>query len=297
MILSAELTNILSAFSQNGIAAMPLKGTVLAEVLYGNPALRPMVDMDILVHPEEISLAQSLLAKLGYKQVDPWPYWDHPFHEAPYYKKGSFTLFLELHWALDDRKLVAVPEQDIWRRAQPIELQGFSTMTLSPEDNLLFLANHLAKQDIDLLKSLGDIAELIKKYNEALDWDYITESAHSWQIEAAVYYSLRRARDLLGAPVPPAPLKALKPRAWRWWLLDLMVSQETFVSPIRGNKLRSETLALTRSLTMRYPRQMLAVLSKHRGPRKKAAWLRTAIWVMVAFSANLVRYWARVITR
>lgn len=297
VILSAELANVLSTFSQHGIAVIPLKGTVLAEILYGNPALRTMVDMDILVHPVDVTVAGSLLVELGYQQLVSQQIWDHPFHEVPYCKQARFPLFIELHWDIADRKLVAVPEQDIWHHARPLQLQGVATKVLSPEDNLLFLANHLTKQGTHLLKSLGDIAELVKKYEAVLNWHYIVESARSWQIEPAVYYTLRRAKDLLGAPVPVSRFEALRPALWRWWILDFLVSQEVFISPIRWDKLRHETLALFRSLMMKYASQMLAVLSRHRGPQKKVAWLRTAMWIVAVFITAIGRCGARIFSQ
>jgi hypothetical protein len=164
-------------------------------------------------------------------------------------------------------------------------------------NNLLFMANHLSKNDFHLLKLLGDIAELLKKYEASLDWDYITKSAHSWQLGPGVYYALRRARDLLGAPVPVAPLETLSPRTWRCWLLDLLVSQETFVSPIRWNRLRSETSALARSLTVSGPRRMLAALSRQRDPARENAWLWIAFWILPVFAAALVRYGEKLAAR
>ena len=53
MLLSGELNNILSAFNKHDIPVISLKGTVLAEVLYENPALRATADMDILVHSRQ----------------------------------------------------------------------------------------------------------------------------------------------------------------------------------------------------------------------------------------------------
>jgi hypothetical protein len=55
-------------------------------------------------------------------------------------------------------------------------------MVLSPEDNLLFLSNNLSKQDSRILRSLCDLAELFKKYDGILDWDYIINPAHYWNV-------------------------------------------------------------------------------------------------------------------
>jgi hypothetical protein len=291
LILSSELAKILSIFSQHGIETICLKGAPLAESLYRNPILRHVGDMDILVHPEDISKAVALLAEQGYKQAVPQQGKSHPFHGEPYLKKASFPLAVELHWGLDDSKLVDFPKQEIWCRAQPLQFEGVSTLVLSPEDNLLFLANHLSKHNFQLLKLVGDITELLKKYEQSLDWDYIMSSTRSWKMEPAVYCALQRAGELLGAPVPAHPLEAIRPSAWRRRLLDFLVSKKTFVSPIKGNKLRSETSALARSLMMKGPREMLTVLSNHRGSRTGKAWLRTAFWIMVVFAAGIVRNW------
>jgi hypothetical protein len=297
MLLSKELVSILSAFRKDGVAVIPLKGTVLTEVLYENPASRKMVDMDILVHPEDTVKARSILAELGYIQMPEKPHWDHQFHEVPYCKQGAFPFFLELHQNLEDRRLVTVPEADIWRRSQSFELQGISATVLSPEDNLLFLATHLCKHSDELLKFLGDIAELLKKYQDTLDWDYIVASARSWQTDIAVYYAARRAKDLLGAPVSAFNLAALKPGLWRRFLLGLLVSREDYITPNESNRLRQWTSALARGLMMRHPRQTLIVLSRQQGPWKRGAWLRTVFWVTIVLAAAAWRNGTRTVSR
>jgi hypothetical protein len=292
LLLSNELINVLSVFNQHGVATIALKGTMLAEQLYGNPALRTVVDIDILVKPEELSQASSLLLEMGYQQLAPQQTKKHPFHEV-YSKQAQFPFIIELHWDLDDHRLVAFPLQEIWHRAQTLQIQGGTTMVLSPEDTLLFLSNHLIKQEYQFLRYLSDIAELLKKYDGVLDWDYIIESAHSWGIESAVYYSLRCSRELLGALVPVSAIRELKPKAWRRWLLDFLVSREFFISPTKPSKLRDETYNLVRSLMMKHLYQMALVYIEYRKSAKRGAWLRTVIWIILVFSAALGRNTAR----
>ncbi len=294
MVFTGELASVLTAFRNRRVEVITLKGTALAEILYGNPALRTVSDMDLLVHPADVPLSASILKEMGYEKLASRSQWEHPFHEVPYFKQAVFPLFIEIHWDLADPKLVSIPTQEIWRRAQPMELQGLSILVLSPEDNLLFLAQNLFKQDTHLLKSLCDVAELLKKYAPVLDWDYIEESALSWQVDAAVYFSLRETRDILGAPVPVSPLKALKPGWWRRSLFDFLMNRETLSSPIRGDRLRSWTSTFAGSLTVKHIRQTLVVLSRHQGAWKRAAWLRTAIWISIVLLAALPRNAARI---
>src|SRR5205823_6618560 len=48
MRLYHELSEVLRAFQRDGIAVIVLKGAYLAEVVYGNCALRPMADADLM---------------------------------------------------------------------------------------------------------------------------------------------------------------------------------------------------------------------------------------------------------
>jgi hypothetical protein len=245
--------------------------------------------MDILVHSKDISQTRELLGELDYQQVTMPETWEHYFHEVPYCKQAAIPIFLELHWDLEDKRLVTIPETDIWSRCQPLELQGISTMVLSPEDNLLFLSIHLCKHSDELLKFLGDIAELLKKYCDTLDWDYIVASARSWQADTIVYYALRRAQELLGAPVSVSCLEALKPGLWHRCLLGFIVSRADFIIPARTSWSRDWTATLARGLMMKRPRQTLMVLSRQQGSWKRGAWLRTAAWIIMVFSAAVWR--------
>jgi len=50
VFLTNKLFEILNLFKENDILALPFKGPVLAESVYGDISLRKFVDLDILVH-------------------------------------------------------------------------------------------------------------------------------------------------------------------------------------------------------------------------------------------------------
>ena len=201
-----------------------------------------------------------------------------------------------LHWNLDDRRLVAIREEDIWRRAQPLQMQGASTLVLSPEDTLLFLSNHLTKEADKLLKPICDITELLKKYDGNLDWDYIIKSARVWEVEAAVYFALRWSQELLGAPVPPSAIEILKPRAWRRWLLEFLVNREFFIAESKPTRLRDEIYTMARSLMMKHRHGAVLVFTKNHGDSEKGFRPRTAFWIALVLSAALGRNIAKFIS-
>jgi len=297
LILSNELAKIITAFNEHSIETICLKGIPLVVCLYGNPFLRYVGDIDILVHPEDISKATALLTNLGYQQEVTQQKNAHSFHEGVFWKKASIHLIVELHYHLDDVNLVPFTEQEIWRRAQPLQFEGAPTLVLSPEDNSLFLANHLFKHDSNLLRFLVDIAELLKKHKESLDWDYIGSSARAWQMTPAAYYALRRIRELTDTPVPDSVFEAMKPGVCRRWLIDYLASRETFVTPIRDIRLRTWTALIVRSLMMKDIRKMLRVLSGQVATGKMSRVLRLLFWILPVAIAALSRNCVRLVSR
>lgn len=61
-----ELLSILSAFERRGIKYFLLKGTVLAGVLYPDPLLRPMLDLDLMIRPHDADRVRGVMRELGY---------------------------------------------------------------------------------------------------------------------------------------------------------------------------------------------------------------------------------------
>ena len=66
LCLSAELLKILDLFESNGVLALAYKGPLLATSVYGNLALRPAGDLDILIDKKNLQRAKELLESNGY---------------------------------------------------------------------------------------------------------------------------------------------------------------------------------------------------------------------------------------
>ena len=66
--LTARLLHVLDRLDEAGIAAMPLKGPVLAEQVYGSIALRQFGDLDVLVPTGDIDGAVAALIRAGYRR-------------------------------------------------------------------------------------------------------------------------------------------------------------------------------------------------------------------------------------
>lgn len=72
MALEAELSeNLLPRFSRSGIEVLLLKGLALNQTVYANKPTRSFVDLDLLIRPEVLGRARSLLEDLGYQEKRP----------------------------------------------------------------------------------------------------------------------------------------------------------------------------------------------------------------------------------
>ncbi|MFH1140642.1 MAG: nucleotidyltransferase family protein, partial [Chloroflexota bacterium] len=289
--LLLELKRVLGHLKTLGVDAMPIKGPVLAEVLYGDLSLRPTSDIDILVKPASLPVSRQALASLGYRNPDPGGEVAHPFHDPPYYLAGSPGLFLELHRSLSNEGLVPLNPDAMWERAGYSNVDGLRTLTLSPEDNLLFLAYHLTKHTQGPLRWLCDVAQLLEKYETSLDWRYIVRVAPLTGTKDFLYFSLARARRLLGAPVPPSVLEAIAPRGPRQSLLDLVAGDRTFLG--LNTTLSAERLGLAHCLMHAGVRRvgkayMRHLLSDRPGPVWRALFSRGAVGVVRSGVALLV---------
>jgi len=67
LFLFGKLLKILNLLRDNGIFAIPFKGPVLAESIYGDLTLRQFTDLDILVHKHNAFKARNLLISNGFR--------------------------------------------------------------------------------------------------------------------------------------------------------------------------------------------------------------------------------------
>jgi hypothetical protein len=203
---------IVSHLESAGIQALPYKGPVLAETLYGDVAHRQYSDLDILIHPADVPKAKAALSKdLGYK-----PGFELASRiEKSYVKTGYEYPFqnvygsglLELQWRILPRFYsIDFNVAEMFERADEISL-GRAMRTLRAEHLLLVLCVHAAKHVWVQLSWLCDIAQLLK--SSQLDWSAIHDQARRLGIERIVNLNLLLAQKLLGSALSPAIQKRL----------------------------------------------------------------------------------------
>jgi len=267
-----QLTRVLSAFEREGVPVIPLRGPALAELLYRDPALRSFTDLDLLVHEGNLPRALSLLSGLGYRHMEAglplsleltWR------HAASFVPEAPEEIPIDLHWGMVDypglAPAAAITQQDLWDRAVRVEGPYGVRWEFCPEDLLISLALHWAVHHAlsGLIWQL-DLALLILRYGDTLDWDAVIERAGRWRIRGPVFFALREVRDCLEAAVPAWVLDRLRPVGLRPTLFDWLRQ--------RGEEYRERLDYLVPFLVMDRGSDMLRALASAVVP--PASWLR-----------------------
>jgi hypothetical protein len=202
LFLTGKLLKILSLFKNNNILAVPFKGPVLAESVYGDITLRQFSDLDILVHPEDAIKARNLLMANGYRpeiELDDKQFGIYLKTEDTFTLiSGESRVVVELHWELTGRNSSFPIYLDLFdNRLERTEIEGKKVYNLPPEELLLYLCIHGAKHCWDSIDWICCLAELIQS-NSVLNWERAIKMAREVYCMRIFFLGLFLAHDLIG---------------------------------------------------------------------------------------------------
>ncbi|HNX34767.1 MAG TPA: nucleotidyltransferase family protein [Kiritimatiellia bacterium] len=201
-----QLSDILKAFADARLDVIVLKGAWLSETVYDDPAQRTMSDIDLLVRADARDACHAVLLGLGYAARSDTLHsrfaydqtYDHPEHRD----------FLELHWHVASDMDSGAPAPDIaaiWRHTSSAVFCGHPVRSLSPEDQLAHLVQHMLHHLFAApLRVYVDIALLVRKYGDRLTPAAIEAAGARWRTGRAIPFVLRLASELLAFTLPSA---------------------------------------------------------------------------------------------
>lgn len=209
LLLTGRLAELTEALERRDVASLPLKGPVLAVTVYENLALREIGDLDVLVRGEDLEAARQAFAAEGLAPLEHLsPGQEVAFRTSWYastWRDGRTGVLVELHWRLVPRFFFpAPPLEELWASAETLRLHGREIRTLGPEELLLGLCVHGAKDEPDpwsRLKWIRDVAA-VARAREDLDWDRLGATAGERGCRRMLHLGLHLAWRLFGAPVP-----------------------------------------------------------------------------------------------
>jgi len=205
-VLAQEVLTIVDLLETHNIPAIPIKGPVLAKNLYGDLGLRQSGDLDILVPKRCLSSALEVLISRGYELRQSLS----AGQDAAYRRYGCHfelerpdeLILVELHWNLTPRsRAVRFDIDGLWERARTIPFEGRSVLSLSLEDDLIFLCVHGSGHLWCKLNWICDIHEFVSAHT-TIDWKRCLELARKQGCERMLLLGLALADALLETELP-----------------------------------------------------------------------------------------------
>lgn len=203
--LTRELCRILTQLKARNVDALPYKGPVLAELLYGNVASRQFNDIDVLIRERDLPIAVAALHELGYEPGISLT----PRQERAYVLSGYEYTFdgeygrnlVEVQWRVLPRFYsVDLATEDLFESHLTVTFSGQSIWTLCPEDLLIVLCLHAAKHGWAQLSWLADISMLAQ--TAPLDWESAARTASRLGISRLVALTFCLCQRLWNTPLP-----------------------------------------------------------------------------------------------
>jgi hypothetical protein len=205
VFFTQELLKLLQLFEAHQIPVLPYKGPALAMALYGNLSLRPFCDLDLLIHSQDLIAAKQILVAEGYDTlaVDNTQEVDNIWSDsARDFVRQDGKVVLDLHWRITPRFFpFELPVEELWERRQSLSLLGTAVSILAPEDLLLTLCVHGAKECWGKLKWICDVAELLQAYPN-LDWNRMLVQAKQLHSKRMLLLGVELARQLFELRLP-----------------------------------------------------------------------------------------------
>lgn len=162
--MSGQLLRVVDVLTGARLDALPMKGPVLSETLYGDPGLRHSADLDIAVRPRDVIAARDALLVDGFEQITGVAIGADRLLASECevaFKHPDREFVLDLHWRLGPRfARASLPVDDLMAGAHRATFLGRNVLALSREDLFLAMCVHGAHTHqrwsrLELVTALG----------------------------------------------------------------------------------------------------------------------------------------------
>ena len=164
---------ITDKLKENNIPFVPMKGPLLSLRLYGDPAVRVLHDLDLLIDKKHLEDVIKLMQSEGFEFANNfiWPKEKYRqkliirnIHHIGFFNRQNHLL-VEIHWVLTSKLAIPVKkvEKIISENLTTTTFAGRNFTVLNKEFELLFLLLHGARHGWSRLKWLADISEYARQ--------------------------------------------------------------------------------------------------------------------------------------
>lgn len=199
IVQTNEFLTIIKHAHEHGLDPVVLKG-IVCRSLYKQPYLRPSVDEDVLVMPEEAETYHAFFLEEGLTEdgTGQGSLQERIANETElsYHKENSPT-YIEVHKTLFDPESEAYGSFDkfftgMTDRTVRVQIEDVSVRTLAPSDHLLYLILHAFKHFVHSgigIRAVCDIGMFAEHYAKEIDFTRIRnclEEVHAFDFARAI---------------------------------------------------------------------------------------------------------------
>jgi hypothetical protein len=204
-----ELASLSDLFRKNDIKAIPYKGILLSQSLFGDFISRETVDIDFLIDPADFSEIRGLLMEQGYTSVYYNPAFEKQFlrtsHELQFSKSTPAGLIkIEIHWAVTNRMMdIPIPVEAIFKNSVTMNISATETEVFSLYSHLLVLLVHHGVNDVwKTLRHTVDIGLFLQKHSNNIDWNALHDATVKYRMRHTTEIGFLLTQHLFGLTVP-----------------------------------------------------------------------------------------------
>jgi hypothetical protein len=210
---------ISQAFELANIPLLGLKDIQLAREVYPDIGLRPIGDLDLLIHHQDYPKAAQCMAELGFLPLpDPNIPFTLKYAWAHHFRRSTDNVWVDVQWNVLQLEWDKYGEGSfdfeidrMWRNATVMHGDSWQLLVPKPEDMLFHLCMHLEGHAYAELILFCDIVELLQTYQNRFNWLYLLELGKKYRVESSIFYVLLLTQRLFDITLPPFILNALKP--------------------------------------------------------------------------------------
>ena len=221
LLLIYELIKVINVLEKSYINAIPYKGAILSQIIYGSPGLRVFDDLDIILPFIDYLKPKDTLSTIGYESpcyeiLSPEQEQNFRDYFGEYVLvRSKESICIDVHRYLLGSGELTFPRKtpNFWNRLEPITIAGQEILTLSPHDLLLYLCMNALKDDWVILRYACDISGLIQSHPN-LNWQKLQDESHNLKIDRIFHMSLLIVHQLLDTPIPNRVLQSAQQDYW-----------------------------------------------------------------------------------
>lgn len=207
-----DLLRLSRLFDEAGISVLPVRGVVLAAMIYGDLTLCAPTDPVVLVRRNQLVAGQQVLVSQGYvaRGGKGQATGDTDVSERSLvYVHANTSRRIELLWAMSHASMTfPIERPEVWSHIRPVSLDGRRIRGMAPEEAILVLCVYGAHRAWKQLSLMTEVAGLI--HAGRLNWKRVIATAVEWKCYRILLLGLALSHRVMETPIPPQVLSLIE---------------------------------------------------------------------------------------